>query len=184
MQRRRSSTVVLVIDMQVAVLSDCVDVPGVTERINDLLCRARRAGAAVVFIQHEDASDAEMAPGSAGWRLADSLERLEDDIVVAKRYRDSFAGTELGEVLAGVGARRVVVTGAQSDFCVQTTALSALFRGFDLTLVSDAHTATSTAVTDGEIAAETILAFVNSRFATMRHPGRIVEVLPAAEISI
>jgi len=45
--------------------------------------------------------------------------------VVAKEYRDSFAGTELGAVLAVTGVRRLVLTGAQSQYCVQTTALSA-----------------------------------------------------------
>ena len=184
MQSRRSSTALLVIDMQDAVLRNCVTVFGVIERINDLLRRAREAGAVVVFIQHEDASDAEIAPGSAGWRLADALERLDGDMVVAKTYRDSFAGTELADVLTEMGARRVVLTGAQSDFCVQTTALSALFRGYDLTLVSDAHTTSSTPMPKGELAAETIVTFVNSRVATMRHPGRIIEVLPASDILI
>jgi nicotinamidase-related amidase len=184
MQSRKSSTALLVIDMQDAVRRDCVNVLGVIERINDLLRRAREVGAAVVFIQHEDASDAEMAAGSAGWRLADALERLDGDMVVAKTYRDSFAGTELADVLTKVGARRIVLTGAQSDFCVQTTALSALFCCYDLTLVSDAHTTSSTPTPKGELAAETILAFVNSRVATMRHPGRIIEVLPASDILI
>jgi nicotinamidase-related amidase len=105
-------------------------------------------------------------------------------MVVAKTYRDSFAGTELGDVLTKAGARRIVLTGAQSDFCVQTTALSARFRGYDLTLVSDAQTTSSTPMPKGELAAETILAFVNSRVTTMRHPGRIIEVLPAADILI
>jgi nicotinamidase-related amidase len=184
MPNRKSSTTLLVIDMQDAVLRDCVNVLDVIERINDLLRRAREAGAAVVFIQHEDASDAELAAGSAGWQLADALERHDDDMVVAKTYRDGSAGTELADVLTGVGARRLVLTGAQSDFCVQTTALSALFRGYDLTLVSDAHTTSSTPMPQGEVAAETIVAFVNSRVATMRHPGRIIEVRPASHILI
>jgi nicotinamidase-related amidase len=184
MQSRKSSTALLVIDMQDAVLRDCVNVLGVIERINDLLRRAREARAAVVFIQHEDASDAQLTAGSAGWRLTDALERLDGDRVVAKTYRDSFAGTELADVLTEVGARRLVLTGAQTDFCVQTTALSALLRGYDLTLVSDAHTTAPTPTPQGELAAETIIAFVNTRVATMRHPGRVIEVLPSRDILI
>lgn len=184
MQTKKSSTALLVIDMQDAVLRDCVNVLDVIERINDLIRRARESGAAVVFIQHEDASDAQMTAGSAGWQLADALQRLDGDMVVAKIYRDSFAGTKLVDVLTEVGARRIVLTGAQSDFCVQTTALSALFHGYDLTLVSDAHTTSPTPMPTGELAAETIRTFVNSRIATMRHPGRIIEVLPASDILI
>ena len=177
-------TSLLVIDMQEAVLTGCADVPGVTERINELAQRAREAGAAVVFIQHSDADDPEMAAGSNGWQLAEALQRLDGDTVVTKTYRDSFADTDLGAVLARSGARRLVVTGAHSDFCVQTTALSALLRGYDVTLVSDAHTARPVELPEGRLGAEAVVAFVNSRFATRRHPGRTVEVRPAAEISM
>jgi len=118
MPNGKFSTALLVIDMQDAVLRDCVNVLDVIERINDLLRRAREAGAAVVFIQHEDGSEPELAAGSAGWQLADALERLDGDMVVAKTYRDSFANSELADVLTKVGARRLVLTGAQSDFCV------------------------------------------------------------------
>jgi nicotinamidase-related amidase len=156
----------------------------VVGRINDLLRRARQAGAAVVFIQHEDADDPEMTAGSSGWEIAGTLDRLDEDTVVAKTYRDSFAGTDLEAALAESGTRRLVLTGAQSDFCVQTTALSALLRGYDVTLVSDAHTTTSAVLPGGELDAEAIVAFVNDRVATMRYPGRTVEVAPAAEVLI
>jgi nicotinamidase-related amidase len=89
----------LVIDMQETVLARCADVPGVIERINGLLGRARRSGAPIVFIQHQDADAPELAAGSPGWQLVAALDRREGDPVVAKEYRDSFAGTELGAVL-------------------------------------------------------------------------------------
>ena len=174
----------LVIDMQEAVLTGCVDVPGVIARINDLLRRSRQVGVPIVWIQHQDAEDPEMTAGSPGWRLAAALDRHERDTVVAKSYRDSFADTSLGAVLGQSGARRLVVTGAQSDFCVQTTALSALIRGYDVTLVSDAHTTTSTALPGGELHAEMIVQLVNRRFATLRQPGRTLEVLPAAAVAL
>jgi nicotinamidase-related amidase len=179
-------TALLVIDMQEAVLAHCVDVHGVIARINALTQRARHAGAPIVFIQHQDPDDPEsqMVPGSPGWQLAAGLDRHVDDPVVAKTYRDGFADTELGATLATSAAQRLVVTGAQSDFCVQTTALSALLRGYDVTLASDAHTTMPTLLPGGELSAEMIIQFVNRRFATLRHPGRTVEVLPAADVAL
>jgi nicotinamidase-related amidase len=175
-------TTLLVIDVQEAALVGCFDVPGVMGRINDLLQRAREAGAAIVFIQHEDADDPEMTAGSMGWQLAEALDRRDGDTVVAKTYRDSFAATELGATLERSGTQRLVVTGAHSDFCVQTTALSALPRGYDVTLVGDAHTTRPVVLPAGELGAEAVVAFVNSRVATMRHPGRTVEVRSAADV--
>ncbi|MGO8686707.1 MAG: cysteine hydrolase family protein [Candidatus Dormibacteria bacterium] len=177
-------TTLLVIDVQEAVMAPCLDVPGVLARINDLVGRARRAGAPVVFVQHEDAEDPEMTAGSPGWQLAAALERAGSDPVVAKQYRDSFAGTRLEAVLRESGTRRLIVTGAQSDFCVQTSALSALQHGYDLTLVSDAHTTSPARLPGGELGARSIVELVNARFATLRHPGRSVEVQPAAAVEL
>jgi nicotinamidase-related amidase len=175
-------TALLVIDMQEAVLAGCAGVPGVVARINALLGRARRAGAPIVFIQHQDADDPEMTAGSPGWQLAAALDRRPADPVVAKRHRDSFAATGLGTTLEGLGARRLVITGAQSDFCVQTTALSALFHGYDVTLVGDAHTTGPATLPGGAVPADSVIELISSRFATLRQPGRRVEVVPAAAI--
>ncbi|MGA2803133.1 MAG: cysteine hydrolase family protein [Acidimicrobiales bacterium] len=184
METTQARTALLVIDMQEAVLAGCADVTGVVTRINDLLRRAREAGTAIVFIQHGEADDPELVPGSPGWQLIGTLDRREGDTVVPKSYRDSFAETGLAAELARTGAQRLVLTGAQSDFCVQTAALSALVRGYDVTLVSDAHTTTPAVLPEGELGAEAVVAFVNSRLGTLRYPGRTVEVLPAAEVSI
>ena len=76
------------------------------------------------------------------------------------------------------------MTGAQSDLCVQTAALSALVRGYDVTLFSDAHTTTPAVLPHAELDAEAVVAFVNRRFETLQYPGRSIEVLPAAGVPI
>jgi nicotinamidase-related amidase len=100
--------------------------------------------------------------------------------VVPKSYRDSFAETILPDRLAKGGVRRLVVTGAHSDYCVQMTALSAVLRGYDVTLVSDAHTARS----DGVLSGAQIRDMVNDRFASLRAPGCSIAVIPAAEVAL
>jgi nicotinamidase-related amidase len=137
-----------------------------------------------VFVQHEDADDPNMKAGAPGWQLAAGLARLDGDTVVHKTYRDSFADTDLAAVLTTSGTQRLVVTGLASELCVQSTASSALLHGYDVTLASDAHTTVPAELPGGRLDAEAIVAFVNRSFATMRHPGRTVEVLRAADVSI
>ncbi len=173
-----SSTALLVIDVQEEALAGCPDGAAVVERINELSQRAAAAGVPVIFIQHED--DDELVKGSPGWELAASLVRPEGSLLVPKSYRDGFEATELEEVLARLGVRRLIVTGVHSDFCVQTTALSALVRGYDLVFVSDAHAARPEQGDPEELSARSLQELVNSRFATLRYPGREVAVLPAA----
>jgi len=184
MENTQTLTALLVIDMQEAALAGCADVEGVVTRINDLLGRARKTGTAIVFIQHGELDDPELSPRSSGWQLIGTLDRREGDTVVAKCYRDSFAETSLVTELAKSGARRLVVTGAHSDFCVQTAVLSAAMRGYDVTLVRDAHTTTSAVLGEGDIPAEAVVAFVNRRVETLRYPGRSIEVVLAAEVTI
>jgi nicotinamidase-related amidase len=75
----RSTTALLVIDVQESVLEGSSDVEGVLERINELARVARSNDSPVVYVQHQDPHDAEMAAGSPGWQLASALERLADD---------------------------------------------------------------------------------------------------------
>jgi nicotinamidase-related amidase len=170
---------VVVIDAQESVLVGCADVPGVVKRINMLARRARQARVPVLFIQHEDPDDPMMARDSPGWQLATALDRLDGDPVVPKAYRDSFTETALADLLTASGVRRLIISGAHSDYCVQMSALSAVIRGYDVTLVSDGHTAQD----DGELSGARIRDLVNDRFASLRAPGQAIAAVPAAEIT-
>jgi nicotinamidase-related amidase len=170
---------VVIIDVQESVLAGCADVPEVLKQVNMLARRARQEDVPVLFIQHEDPDDPEMTRGSPGWQLAAALDRLDSDPVVPKTYRDSFAETALADLLTASGVRRLIIAGAHSDYCVQMSALSAVIRGYDVTLVSDGHTAQD----DGELPGAQIRDLVNARFASLRAPGRAVATMPAAAIT-
>jgi hypothetical protein len=93
------SSALVVIDVQESVLVGCADVPGVVQRISTLARRARRERVPVLFIQHEDPDDPELARDSPGWQLATALDRLDGDPVVPKAYRDSFTEAALADLL-------------------------------------------------------------------------------------
>lgn len=169
----------VVIDVQESVVAGCADAPEVVKRINALARQARQEGAPVIFVQHEDPADPEMARESPGWQLASGLDRLAGDPVVPKSYRDSFAQAPLADLLTTSGIRRLVIAGAHSDYCVQMSALSAVIRGYDVTLASDAHTAQD----DGDLTGRRIRDLVNARFASLRAPGQAAAVAPAADIT-
>lgn len=173
-------TVLLVIDLQVGVLPGCLDADGVLARTDALVRRARAEEVPVVWVQDH----AVWEPGEPDWALAAPLHRLASEPVVGKAYRDAFAGTDLAEVLAGLGATRLVVAGAQSDYCVRTTTQSAAVRGFDVTLVSDAHTTTDAAWGGVAVSAEQVVAHTNMYFSGLRYPGRTFGVAPHDEVAL
>jgi len=169
----------LVIDLQKGVLPGCVDVPGVLERTAALVDRARAAGTPVIWVQHE--ADG-MEEGTPAFDLADELVPAGGEPRILKHYRDSFADTDLDEVLEGLDVGRLVIAGAQTDYCIRTTAQSAAVRGFDVTLVSDAHTTTDTEWDGVAIGGQQIVAHTNRYFAGLRYPGQLFAAEPAASV--
>ena len=131
------NTALLVIDAQNDILAAAAGRDGVVANIGGLVAKARADGVPVIWIQH---SDDGLPLGSAGWQLVPELPRQDGDPLVHKLYGDSFEATDLAEILAGRGVGRLVVAGAQTDACIRATIHGAFVRGYDVTLVSDAHT--------------------------------------------
>ncbi|MFB4348852.1 isochorismatase family protein [Microbacterium sp. CR_7] len=169
--RHSERTVVLVIDMQVGVMTGCADEHGVLARADALVRRARDLGTPVVWVLHDP-----VGVGTPDWELAAPLRRVEGESLIQKDYRDSFAETALREVLDGLGATRLVIAGAQSDFCVRTTMQRAAADGYDVALVSDAHTTVGTQWDGVAISGEQIVAHTNMYFSGLRYPGQSFEL--------
>ncbi|QZQ55471.1 cysteine hydrolase [Curtobacterium sp. TC1] len=161
------TTALLVIDLQRGVLQGCFDADGVLGRTAQLVERARSTGVPVVWVQDHGS----FAEGTDAWALAAPLERRAGEPLVRKEYRDSFADTRLADVLDALGVQHLVVAGAQSDYCVRTTTQAAAARGFDVTLVSDAHTTTDAEYDGVLITGEQIVAHTNMFFDSLRYPG-------------
>ena len=126
------------IDVQQGVVGGAYRRDEVVANIGDLVARARGEGRPVIWVQHS--SDG-LVEGTDAWHYVPELVRSDAEPLVHKTHGDPFAGTELDEVLAGAGVGHLVVTGAESDACIRSTLHGAFVRGYDVTLVSDAHTA-------------------------------------------
>lgn len=169
----RPNTALLVIDVQQDVVADAYRRDDVMAKINTLLDKARSTGTAIVWIQH---SDDGMLRGSAGWDLVPELVRAVAEPLVHKRFGDSFEDTTLEGVLALAGVGHVVVAGAQTDACIRSTIHGAFTRGYDVTLVSDAHT-TSDLSGMGAPVPDQVIVHTNLYWQCQRAPGRTASVL-------
>ncbi|KRE89849.1 isochorismatase [Frateuria sp. Soil773] len=168
-----AATALIVIDLQAGVLEGCFDADGVVARTRALVERARAAAVPVVWVQHEDEY---MPRGSPLWQWVDGLDPAPLEVRVFKTCWDSFADTPLREVLEGMGARRLVVAGAQSDYCIRTTAQRAAADGYEVLLAGDAHTTADSAFGGVAMSGEQIVAHVNGYFAGLRYPGTRVGI--------
>jgi nicotinamidase-related amidase len=174
----RPNTALLVIDVQNNAMVNAYQRDEVIANIRDLVGKARAADVPVVWVQH---SSDELVEGSDGWQYVPELERDESEPLVHKRYGDSFEDTTLESELARRGVGRVVVTGAQTDACIRATLHGAFTRGYDTTLVSDAHT-TEDFTEYGLPPADKVIAHTNMDWTWQDGPDRTAAVVHTAAV--
>src|SRR3954454_12212590 len=164
----RPNSALLVVDVQNGVVADAHERDAVVANVGSLVEQARREGVPVVWVQH---SGEGLAKGSDEWRLVPELVPDDAEPLVEKTYGDAFEETELEDVLSGLGVGRLVVAGAQTDECVRSTLHGALVRGYDTTLVSDAHT-TEDQTEWGAPPPDKVIAHTNLYWTYQTAPGR------------
>jgi isochorismate hydrolase len=133
----RPNAALLVVDVQTGVVAGAHERDAVVANIVSLVDTARRQGAPVVWVQH---FSGELPRGSERWRIAPELAPAKGEPLVEKAYGDAFEETSLEALLSDLRVGRLVVAGAQTDACIRSTLHGALVRGYDVTLVGDAHT--------------------------------------------
>ncbi len=164
----RPNTALLVVDVQNGVLAGTHNRDVVVANIASLVDQARAADVPVVWVQH---SSGQLPQGSEGWHYADELTPQTAEPVVHKRYGDAFEETDLEAVLAKGGIGRLIVAGAQTDECIRSTLHGAIVRGYDATLVGDAHT-TEDLSEWGAPPPDAVIAHTNLYWANHTAPGR------------
>ena len=102
---------------------------------------------------------------------------------VHKSFNSAFEQTGLDRVLEQLGASHIVLAGATTNWCIRATAYAALERGYDLTLVKDAHTTESMELPGGRrIEAKDIIDDLNVAMRWLSYPGRVNGTATAAEV--
>ena len=175
----RPNTALIVIDVQNGVVSEVHQRDVVVANINTLVDRAREEGVPIVWVQH---SDEHMAIGTDAWELVPELDRQESEPLVHKTFADSFEETDLEDVLAKAGVGRLVVSGAQTDECIRSTIHGAFVRGYDVTLVGDAHT-TEDQSPWGAPTPDKVIAHTNLYWQNHRAPGRTAGVSETKDVT-
>lgn len=175
----RPNQALVVIDVQNAVVTGAHERDAVVSNINSLVDRARDAGVPVVWVQH---SSQYMEAGSEGWEFVPELKRADAEALVPKTFADSFEDTDLEQVLAEGRIGSLVVTGAQTDECIRSTIHGALVRGYDVTLVGDAHT-TEDLSEYGAPTPDKVIAHTNLYWSNHRAPGRTAGVVETKDVS-
>ena len=174
----RPRTALLVIDTQKGVIDGAVRRDEVVANIGRLVDKARSASVPVVWVQH---ADGRLERESEAWEFVPELKREQSEPLVHKNFGDSFEASKLEEILAEARVGRLVVTGAQSDGCIRSTIHGAFTRGYDVTLVTDAHT-TEDLTSWGAPPPEDVIRHTNLYWEDQAAPGRMARVAETKDV--
>lgn len=175
----RPNTALIVIDVQKGVVADAHQRDSVVANIGTLVDKAREEDVPIVWVQH---SDEQIERGSDAWEYVPELPRQEFEPLVQKTFGDAFEDTDLEQVLARAGVGRLIVTGAQTDACIRSTIHGAFARGYDVTLVGDAHT-TEDQSAWGAPPPDKVIAHTNLYWQHQHAPGRAAGVIETKDVT-
>jgi nicotinamidase-related amidase len=175
----RPNTALMVIDVQNGVVAEAHERDAVVANIGTLVEKAREDGVPIVWVQH---SDEDLESGSDAWQYVPELPRQDSEPLVHKAFGDAFEATDLEDVLAEAGVGRLIVTGAQTDACIRSTIHGAFARGYDVTLVSDAHT-TEDQSEWGAPTPDKVIAHTNLYWQYQDAPGRTAGIAETKDVT-
>ena len=175
----RDKSALLVIDVQNGVVEGAYNLESVLKNINISIDKARAAGVPVIWVQH---SDEELVIDSEAWQIVPELVPAAGERNVRKIYRSSFEATDLESILEGLQVGHVFITGMQTNNCVRHTTHSAQERGYDVTVLTDAHSTTGYDWNGHSVVAKDVVDEFNDNFAGSDLPGRFTRGISVAEL--
>jgi nicotinamidase-related amidase len=174
----RPNTALLVVDVQNGVVEGAHERTAVVANVSSLVEKARNERVPVVWVQH---SGENLARGSDEWQIVPELTPNDAEPLVEKSYGDAFEDTTLETVLSDLEVGRLVVAGAETDACIRSTLHGALVRGYDTTLVSDAHT-TGDNTAWGAPPPDQVIAHTNLYWTYQTAPGRTAGTVETTDV--
>jgi nicotinamidase-related amidase len=157
--------------------------PDAVAHIARLLAAFRAARAPIFHIRHQGAQpSSSFLPGSSGCEVRNEAREMDGEPVMVKRVNSGFIGTDLESRLRAAAIQTVVICGATTNHCVETTTRMAGNLGFDAWLVRDATWTFDRVGPDGDFhSAEEIhamtLANLHDEFARIVQAADVIEAL-------
>lgn len=175
-----AQTALLLIDVQNGLFDEAYEEEKeVLHILVELLARARDQNIPILYIQHSGGPGHPLEPDTQGWQIHPLVAPHAEDIIVQKRTSDAFYESTLHDTLQSLGGTRLVITGAQTEYCVDATCRRAASLNYDVCLVANGHTTSD----NGHLTIAQIVAHHNHLLARLAHPTHPISVLPAIDIT-
>lgn len=141
----------LVVDVQTAIYTpELYAYQTFTAHLQTLLRAAHESGTEVIFVRHDDGADSEMTRGKSGFEIAAPFAPLPDERIFDKTVNSPFRDTGLTEYLRKKGEDTLIVTGLQTEYCIDAAVKCGFEHGFRIIVPSYANTTADHAMLTAE----------------------------------
>lgn len=128
-----SGTVLLVVDTQELIMNDSLfDFERFKDSVSKLISEARKYGTEVVYIRHDDGEGKPLSKENAGYDVCSEFAPEKDEKVFDKTVNSPFRESGLLGYLKEKGATKLIVTGLQTDYCIDATVKCGFEHGFEI----------------------------------------------------
>ena len=143
--------VLLIIDTQKLIMNNKLYAYDLfMKNIKQLIKAAREHDIEVIYVRHDDGQGAALTKGVEGYEIAEEFKPLKDEKIVDKEVNSVFKDTGLLKYLKDKGVNEVIVTGLQTDYCIDATVKGAFEHGFKVIVPSYSNTSVDNKFMSGE----------------------------------
>jgi nicotinamidase-related amidase len=171
-----SNIVLLVVDVQTALIKEHpYNEKKVIGNIKKLISIARDSNKEVLFVRHDDGIGEELEYGTDGWQIYNEIAPNKNERVFEKKYNSAFFKTGLKEYLESKKIDTIILTGLQTEYCIDATLKSAFDNGYSIIIPEQ----TNTTFDNEYLSGEKLYEFYNYKIWN----NRFAEVLSVDEVS-
>lgn len=169
----------LVIDMQNGLVNQGPwNIEEVVNNIMQLINKARSNEVEVIYVNHTLEGHILFDPNSQNWKVCRELSPQKTEKLFRKNYSSSFRKTGLNEYLSSKNVTDIIVTGMQTDKCVDTSVRVAFENGFNVIIPE----MTNTTYDNEYVAAKEIymhhnFSIFNNRFAVVNSMNDVLALI-------
>jgi nicotinamidase-related amidase len=150
---------------------ELVEMDIAAENAQKLIFYFRKNNLPIVFIQHlaTKPNASFFIPWTSGAEIHESVRPFENETVIIKNFPNSFRNTNLNQHLQTLNSTDLIICGAMSHMCIDTTTRAATDLGFSCTLINDACATRDLVFDDQKVQAADVqiayMAALNGTFA-------------------
>jgi nicotinamidase-related amidase len=179
--RPEEKTALLVVDVQTAMMQNHpLEGEAAVQNINRLLSACRRAGIEAIFVRHDDGPGTDLDFGSEAWQIWKEIVPHPAEHIFEKHFNSAFKETGLKEYLEEQGIRKLILTGMQTEYCIDATCKAAFEAGYRLVIPEGAvTTCDGPKFSAGDLNDFYLHTIWNGRFAEVTDMGTVLETIGA-----